>query len=293
MITIASLSLAALLGAATAAAPAAAAPLPPEAAALRQQATDAYKSKRYAEACPLFDRAAKLAGNTAAAADISADSSLCWLKADRAANAILAGLSAAALGDDATRKHAYFNLWKAGRALDRQGSSPSRLADGGAAPSCTVWRADAPGCGGSLAACPYQESSGGSGGTTVYTGIAICPAESDARQFTSLHSAPGCFSMADQVNEQSDCREQDYCHGGEGAECDDALAACQQKNDAQPTQASCAIVFVDPCHGRVGIVCDGVADELSSQHSFSADNVPAPAEKPRARKRSNDSKAKK
>jgi len=252
MITIASLSLAALLGAATAAAPAAAAPLPPEAAALRQQATDAYKSKRYAEACPLFDRAAKLAGNTAAAADISADSSLCWLKADRAANAILAGLSAAALGDDATRKHAYFNLWKAGRALDRQGSSPSRLADGGAAPSCTVWRADAPGCGGSLAACPYQESSGGSGGTTVYTGIAICPAESD-----------------------------------------DALAACQQKNDAQPTQASCAIVFVDPCHGRVGIVCDGVADELSSQHSFSADNVPAPAEKPRARKRSNDSKAKK
>jgi len=284
MLVIAALLLSTLLADATPApAPAAAqpaAPIPPEAAKIRAQATADFKAKKYATACPLFEKASALAP---ASGEIFSDLGLCWDRAGDKTKAQAAELKAAALGDAKTRLHAYYNLWKAGRALDRQ--TAAKNDKGETVPGCITWNSDVA-CTQTLTACPYNEESRGTTFGTIYQGIAICDTKDRAQTYNQYGDTPtaGCYSMADHIIQETFCRTQDVCADNIDGSKDD-LPACKTavadclKTRNRPKQSDCAVVFVDACKNHVGVVCDHVAYELSATTNFAADDQPDAATK--------------
>lgn len=249
----------------------------PDAAALRQQATDAFRAKRYAEACPLFAQASAADPKNG---EIFADLGLCWDKAGDKAKAQAADLQAAVLGDATTRLHAYFNLGKLGRSLD-----PAAAPDAGQADACRTWTSDvACSPAQTLSACSFETTGGGSGGTGSESGTAICAKELDAMRYSYDDPNPACTAYVDLITSEIFCGATSAPHphcdeDPDSQACKDEMDECEKTANTEQ-RSTCVPVFADACQLRVGVVCDGKAFELSAGHSFDV-STDQPEQKPK------------
>ncbi len=249
----------------------------PDATALRQQGTDAFRAKRYAEACPLFAQASAADPKNG---EIFADLGLCWDKAGDKVKAQEATLQAATLGDATTRLHAYFNLSKLGRSLD---GAPKKKGEN---PGCRRWASDVTTCASvkTLNACSFETAGGGTGQDSTEGGTAICPKQEDAQSYSYDDPNAECMAYVDSTSTNFHCGAPSNnfpgCdEDGESKECQAAIAECEKTAHSEE-HAECVPVFADACAFRVGVVCDGKAFELMAGHGFDvSQDKPQPKKK--------------
>jgi hypothetical protein len=234
-----------------------------QASALRKTAMQAFKAKRYAAACDAY---AKLAATVPAPDDAAAvaDLALCLQRLGKKDEAIAANRRAIALGanddhsdwgDDAARRHAYFNLGKLGVTVDLpQGCGPLP---------------PAPGCNRSLWACvdtiKENDSHGGSSHTDwVRVGIskdeaAIATDDTISLVMPSLGRV-GLYESVDRwalTNNFTSRRPHVDVLLGEEVEEICTRDGCESPGD-EPLD--CDVVYANACLGLVGVVCPGAGE---------------------------------
>jgi hypothetical protein len=252
--------------------------------AARAAAQRAFKARRYADACPLYEQVAALAPDDAPA---QADLALCLQRLGRDADAIAANYKAIALGartdlDDAgdgrTRGHAYYNLTKLGVVV--------KLPDKKCGPLPA-----APGCGQTLWACTLPPGrSYGTGGGTTWTTLRVGVTRDDAEVGEDEdQSPPGLagggsddgnsdkggnvwasgFASAERpasVDIGLDEESESFCHEDAGDDCG--------KSDGR---VECALVTADACLGLVSVACTDNRDGKDARPSIDEYHLaPAP-----------------
>ena len=235
-----------------------------QAAALRKTASQAFKAKRYPAACDAY---AKLAAIVPAPDDAAAvaDLALCLQRLGKKEEAIAANHRAIALGakddqsdwgDDATRRHAYYNLGKLGVTVAMPGEACGALAP-------------APGCARSLWACVdtsrENDSHGGSSHTDwVRIGLSKDEATIAEDDQTSLIMPSlgrlGLYGTIDSwalTNNFTSRHPQADVLLGEEVEEVCTRDGCGA-SDTEPID--CNIVYANACLGLVGVVCPGAGE---------------------------------
>lgn len=254
-----------------------------DAAALRERATAEYRKKRWAEACALFERAARAAPQDAA---IQADVGLCLLKLGKKGASALASHRATALSAAnelfskealEVRRGAYHNLRLAGAALPLPAPG-----------TCAELRA-APGCAKALHACTFRWRREGMriaergdavrisrtaegarvADTTRAEGDAVRDAEAPEVHVDVAESGPADFDMLLRREQDADAdpdldRRMAYHRWRDRSDpCDVALASEDELvstgghdwSNFEPDRTECVVVEANACTGHVGSVC--------------------------------------
>lgn len=218
-------------------------------AATRQAARRAFKAKRYAVACPLYEKVVALAPEDPPA---RADLAFCLQRQGRRAEAVTANYQALALaartdrspkGDEATRRHAYYNLSELGVSVE----VPSKDA-------CAPLAAP-PGCARQLWACAQAGTAQGAQGGSTWTALRIGPSAADAEIEADEHLDPWSGPASDFTQRAATTvvvLENSY----ESRGCDDC---------GGDTHESCEVVVADACLGLVGLSCDSRTDGKNDQ----------------------------
>ncbi|ABF86407.1 tetratricopeptide repeat protein [Myxococcus xanthus DK 1622] len=247
-----------------------------DAESLRLRATKLYRAKKLGEACPLFERAAKLAPEHG---PTLADLGLCLQKQGRKEQALAVYLRALkASGADAkTRANVYFNLaafhdvTPEALTLEHQPTPRGHyLAIRGAGP-CADLPSSEPSCGTVLQACLSEW---------------VAPVEAVYAETPPMFYAETGFNMhVNGAGAREDASvptrrgEAGYCpnapspaDGGSPAarhclywESNELLDECHYKEHVCESQrepwlkneGNCKFVYVNPCEGRVAVACKG------------------------------------
>jgi hypothetical protein len=226
---------------------------PATGADLKSAALGAYRARRYAEACALWEKAAQANPEDGA---VLADLGLCYQKLGKRQPAVDTSYAAIAKGDEQTRRNAYFNLYTLGAGM--------KLPEAG---KCGALRA--PGCSQELFACTFRFHQYGSGGGSAGTGVRIAAARPDATpdeqpeaplDVTGLEAVqkerPGPVSVIDLLVSET---LEDFCRSCDqienAAEKQRCAARCA-KNRIQAGE-ECAVMAADACIGVIGFVCKG------------------------------------
>ena len=246
-----------------------------EAAALRKTASQAFKAKRYPAACDAYAKLAAVAPPPDDAAPV-ADLALCLQRLGKKDEAIKANHRAIALGakddlsdwgDDATRRHAYFNLGKLGVKVELpQGCGPLP---------------PAPGCGKSLWACvdtiKELDSHGGSSHTDW---MRIGLSKDDAAIAEDDHASLvmpslgrlGLYGTVDSwalTNNFTSRHPQVDVLLGEEVEEICTRDGCDESPDVDPID--CDVVYANACLGLVGVVCPGAGENKKGRPRAAVD----------------------
>lgn len=235
-----------------------------QAAALRKTATQAFKTKRYPAACDAYAKLAAIAPAPDDAAAV-ADLALCLQRLGKKEAAIAANQRAIALGgkddlsdwgDDATRRHAYFNLGKLGVTVAMPGEACGALAP-------------APGCARSLWACVdtsrENDSHGGSSHTDwVRIGLSKDDATIAEDDQTSL-IMPSLGRLGLYGTLDSWALTNNFTSRHPHADillAEEVEEVCTRDGCGAPDTEpiDCNIVYANACLGLVGVVCPGAGE---------------------------------
>jgi hypothetical protein len=240
---------------------------------LKANATRAYRGKRYAAACPLYQRLVELQPDDPPA---MADLAVCLQRLGRSADAVAANQKAIALGarteqsdygDEPTRRHAYYNLAKLGEVVKLPPGRCGKLAP-------------APGCERSLWACAADGRAdwraGGSDWSTVRVGVSQDEAEIDADEHPeAIMPSLGLTGVGDA---DSWARIRNFVLRATSVDIlrekkDETLCLGDASDDCTPWESSisCDIVFADACLGLVATACtadDGTGDKTPARPSI-------------------------
>jgi hypothetical protein len=219
---------------------------PPAPEELRARATAAYRAGQLQEACELFGQLTRLVpGDGEAWSDLG----LCLARMGRREEAVRAEKQAASSDACPARLHAYFNLYQLGQRVKVPPlpDLPSYGQTTGESPMCKAVPVDR--CG-PLFACAYVNDASGSGGMFLASGIMIGKDEERMRALLNPEDGEGSHPVG-QGNEQivmvpEDSYQEYFCHAGQEEGCDIRPSL---------TRGECAIVHVDACRLRVGLVC--------------------------------------
>jgi hypothetical protein len=228
-----------------------------EVAALGKSAARAFKAKRYAAACDDYRKITVAAPDDAAA---MADLALCLQRLGKKDEAIAANRRALVLassdklsdyGDEATRRHVYYNLGKLGVSVNLPDDSCEALPP-------------APGCGRSLWACGVSEKSGRTQSTTTtWVRIGISKDEAEigedegvAPEMPSLGRFGYFQSLDSWAFSNHFTSRSPHADLLLGVSCDDEPQYCDESADES---IACNVVSADACLGLVGTVCPGAA----------------------------------
>jgi hypothetical protein len=223
--------------------------------ALKTSAARAYKAKRYDTACPLFQTLVELQPDDPPA---MTDLAVCLQRLGRLPESVAANRKAIALaaktdrsdhGDEATRRHAYFNLGKLGEVVKVPEARCAKLVA-------------APGCARSLWACPTKREDLGSGGGPTWNVVRIGITEDDAEigadeelpcampSLDGWEATDGPFSDAGR-NWNRRVSAVDVLVG----ETTEAVCHPSEDDGSADTAIKCQIVTADACLGLVGTTC--------------------------------------
>ncbi|MFP2958223.1 tetratricopeptide repeat protein [Myxococcus sp. 1LA] len=249
---------------------------PEDAEALRTRATRLYRAKKLEEACPLFERAAQLAPEHG---PTLADLGLCLQKQGRKSQALAIFLRALKVsGADArTRANVYFNLaafhdvTPEALTLEHEPTPRGHYLSIRATGPCADLPSSEPSCGSVLQACLSEWKAPVE---VVYadtppmfytdTGFNMHVHGAGAREDAATSERRGetdyCANVPSPADGDSPRARHciywgsnellDDCHYKESV-CE-AQRASWRKNTGQ-----CKFVYVNPCEGRVAVVCDG------------------------------------
>lgn len=231
---------------------------------LRAEATKLYRAKKYAEACPKFEQAAKAVQNDGA---LWADLGVCLQKLGKTEEAAEANHQAVASGDARTRMNAYFNLVLMGKV--------ARLPEPG---QCSSVRASTYECRAPLSACGYRWERGPASGTGVRIGISEEDAKVTPGVFTESPPDEGRFE-----DEDSAAPSAPYVRGQNAA---DALtsevvlepcASCKPAAGCTCTnkvlETKCQLVLADGCTGRIALYCSTTERGAKKPRAFADEMV--------------------
>jgi len=227
--------------------------------ALRSEAYQLYRDKKYASACPKYEAATQLDPTRG---DLWADLGICLFNLGNRERAKEAELKAIDRGSKNVRLHAYYGLWKIGVKLP----IPQY---------CTEWSCSREGCAQSLAVCRYNENClSGTGLSLESSGLGFCLNATDAKAYQltcNSNNGESCFGIELVSSQQSYCRPGDVGNapcgacGCEGAPnpkaCEEAVAECK-KTAVENKLRDCTFVYADAENLKVGAVCDGKAVEI-------------------------------
>ncbi len=240
---------------------------------LRARATKLYRAKKYAEACPLYERAVKLAPEHG---PTLADLGLCLQKQDKKDAARKAYVRALEVSDadPTTRSNVYFNL----AAFHDATPGPVKLESTptprghdlgiGAGGPCGPLPSSEPSCKKTLEACVEEWSSSSSTGPGPYGDLKHL----EARGFNlriygggepgdAADAKPGFCDNAPAVGSVARPAAQTcifWSSNLEGPGCEPGDKPCEAEQDLLlKDEGSCKLVYVDPCKGRVGVSCEG------------------------------------
>lgn len=158
-----------------------------DADALRKTATQHFRARRYAQACPLFERVARLVPKDPSA---WADLGVCLVKLGRGSESIQASSKAASFGPGPIAKNAFYNLMLAGVSKN--------LPDPGDEPICQALSSDSE-CATKVFVCArhaLQEDDGQGGGVT---GTAVGFGVSKEEAMKSAQTRDHWFHVSDHV----------------------------------------------------------------------------------------------
>jgi hypothetical protein len=209
---------------------------PPSAREAWRQALGFFKQKRFDAACPLFESAATSEKTNGA---IWADLGLCELKRGNSGASVHASLLAARYGTEKVRKNAYFNLNLAEYRFPLPGQQCAEVS--------AVSEAE---CAESIFACTreFRSYGTGAGDSGVY---AIFASARETAQLYSDDTSISANSDAPSSLELSEHHECLYSWCTLHEEETSCMAECHEG-----TVRDCNVVYVDPCQGRVGYVCE-------------------------------------
>jgi hypothetical protein len=242
---------------------------PGQAVELRTEATRQFRAGNYAAACESFERAAALAPDDGA---VAADVGLCLSKLGRKDDAIRWSMRAVMLGDAQTRRNAYFNL-------GTLGAGP-RLADDA---DCQVLETVS-GCSERVVGCRFGwydgrrqiEDHSGSGvvlwrvpesepmppkdKTMVMSSTLGHPLDDETglpkKEFRAAEVTPaGSIRLV--VDETFAVSDTSWKYPDDPALQEKINASARKANAKMPPPLHCAIVAIDSCRGRIGLVCNG------------------------------------
>lgn len=210
-------------------------------AATRKAAQRAFKAKRYAAACPLYQKVVDLLPDDPPA---RADLAFCLQRLSRKADAVAANYQALALaarttdrapnGDAATRRHAYYNLSELGMKVDVPESECAQLAP-------------AAGCARPLWACRQHGHADGSHGGSIWSILRIGISVDQAAIGASEELAPDGLNHYD---------PQQRTPAADVVLEDNFEARCWPDEDCAPNEEkSCDVIVADACLGLIGVVC--------------------------------------
>jgi hypothetical protein len=209
--------------------------------ATRKAAQRAFKAKRYAAACPLYQKVVDLLPDDPPA---RADLAFCLQRLGRKAEAVAANYQALALaartsdgapnGDAATRRHAYYNLSELGVKVAVPEAECAQLAP-------------AAGCARPLWACRQHGHADGSHGGTIWSILRIGISADHAAIGASEELAPDGLNHYDpqQPTPAADVVLQEAFE-----------ARCWPDEDCMDNEQNrCDVIVADGCSGLIGIVC--------------------------------------
>ncbi len=222
--------------------------------AARREARRAFKAKRYAIACPLYQRIVTLQPDDPPS---RADLAFCLQRLGRKEEAIAANYQALALGartdrspdgDAATRRHAYYNLSELGVTVDVPNAACGPLPP-------------APGCAKRLWMCKQKGEALGARGGTTWTILRVGTSADDALFASGERQNPETVQGYDfhQRTPTADLViESQY---------EATFSMCQPGDDCGGEHTDCELVVANACLGLVGAVCthtDSTDDESTA-----------------------------
>jgi hypothetical protein len=240
---------------------------------LRTQATKLYRARKYDQACPLYERAVQLAPEHG---PTLADWGLCLQRQGKRDEARKADLRALAASDGApkTRAGVYFNLSEFHDATPREIRLESHpyprgfyldIAAGG---PCAPLPSSEPGCTQALFACVELWSAAEEG---PYGPVRhASPGRWNLRLFRSAEDGrkwrqgddvkEGCPNAPAPANPEDPPPRQCIYWAAEESQVDCAgndEACIEEARAVSADQGTCALVYVNPCTGRVAVSCEG------------------------------------
>jgi hypothetical protein len=222
--------------------------------AARRAARRAFKAKRYATACPLYQKIVTLQPDDPPS---RADLAFCLQRLGRKEEAIATNYEALALGartdrspdgDAATRRHAYHNLSELGVTVDVPNAACGPLPP-------------APGCAKRLWMCNQKGEAQGARGGTTWTILRIGTSADDASFASDERQNPETVQGYDFHQRTSTADlviERHY---------ESILSMCESGDECPKEDTDCELVVANACLGLIGAVCtytDGKDDESTS-----------------------------